>query len=69
MIGERIITAAAAGVLDERRLLALLHCVLGHHGPSSVPGGRYQSVEAMALFRLNAVDAAVKGALEHGLGE
>ena len=69
VIGERMITAAAAGVLDERHLLALLHCVLGHHGPSSVPGGRFQSVEAMALFRLNAVDAAVKGALEHGLGE
>jgi hypothetical protein len=25
-------------------------------------------VEAVALQRLNAVDAAVKGALEHGLG-
>jgi 3'-5' exoribonuclease len=69
VIGERMITAAAAGILDERHLLALLHCVLGHHGPSSVPGGRFQSVEAMALFRINAVDAAVKGALEHGLGE
>jgi 3'-5' exoribonuclease len=69
VIGERMITEAANGLLDERRLLALLHCVLGHHGPASVPGGRYQSVEAIALFRLNAVDAAVKGALEHGLGE
>ena len=28
----------------------------------------FGSVEAMALFRINAVDAAVKGALEHGLG-
>jgi 3'-5' exoribonuclease len=32
-----------------------------------VPGGRFQSVEALALFRLNALDAGVKGALEHGL--
>ena len=67
-IGARMLTEAAAGVLDEPRLLALLHCVLGHHGPSSVPGGRFQSVEALTLFRLNALDAGVKGALEHGLG-
>jgi 3'-5' exoribonuclease len=67
-IGARMLTERARGVLDEGRLLALLHCVLGHHGPSSVPGGRFQSVEALALFRLNAVDAGVKGALEHGLG-
>jgi 3'-5' exoribonuclease len=67
-IGARMLTEAAAGVLDEARLLALLHCVLGHHGPSSVPGGRFQSVEALTLFRLNALDAGVKGALEHGLG-
>ena len=67
-IGARMLTERAAGVLDEPRLLALLHCVLGHHGPSSVPGGRFQSVEALTLFRLNAVDAATKGALEHGLG-
>ena len=67
-IGARMLTESATGVLDEPRLLALLHCVLGHHGPSSVPGGRFQSVEALTLFRLNAVDAGVKGALEHGLG-
>ena len=46
----------------------LLHCVLAHHGPGSAPGGRFGSLEALALFRINAVDAAVKGALEHGLG-
>jgi 3'-5' exoribonuclease len=68
VIGERMITEAAQGVLDEGRLLALLHCVLSHHGTGSAPGGRFASVEAMALFRINAVDAAVKGALEHGLG-
>jgi 3'-5' exoribonuclease len=67
-IGARMLTERADGVLDEPRLLSLLHCVLGHHGPSSVPGGRFQSVEALTLFRLNAVDAGVKGALEHGLG-
>ena len=68
VIGERMLTERAHGVLDEGRMLALLHCVLSHHGSGSAPGGRFGSVEAMALFRLNAVDAAVKGALEHGLG-
>ena len=48
-------------------MLALEHCVLCHHGPDAAPGGRFQSVEALALYRLNALDASVKGALEHGL--
>ena len=56
-----------AGILDERRLLALEHCVLCHHGADAAPGGRFESVEALALHRLNALDASVKGALEHGL--
>jgi 3'-5' exoribonuclease len=65
-LGVEIIRAHAAG-LDEARRLALLHCVLSHHGPSSAPGGRFGSAEALALFRLNALDAGIKGALEHGL--
>jgi 3'-5' exoribonuclease len=48
--------------------LALLHCVLAHHGAAGVPGGRFGSPEALALYRINALDASVKGALEHGLG-
>jgi 3'-5' exoribonuclease len=67
VIGERMLSERA-GVLDDSRRLALLHCVLCHHGPSSAPGGRFGSVEALALYRINAVDAAIKGALEHGLG-
>ena len=51
---------------DERRL-ALAHCVLTHHGPEAAPGRRFGSAEALALYRLNALDATVKGALEHGL--
>ncbi|HLH65069.1 MAG TPA: HD domain-containing protein [Solirubrobacteraceae bacterium] len=66
-IGQRIITSKARS-LDDGRRLALMHCVLAHHGPGSLPGGRFQSVEALALHRLNALDAGVKGALEHGLG-
>jgi 3'-5' exoribonuclease len=67
VIGERMISERADG-LDETRRLALLHCVLCHHGPGSAPGGRFASLEALALYRLNALDAAIKGAVEHGLG-
>jgi 3'-5' exoribonuclease len=66
-IGLRILRERGARLLDEPRLLALEHCVLCHHGPDAAPGGRFASVEALALHRLNALDAAVKGALEHGL--
>ena len=69
VIGERLLHERARGVLGEDRLLALLHCVLCHHGPSSAPGGRFASAEALALYRLNALDAGVKGALEHGLSQ
>jgi 3'-5' exoribonuclease len=55
--------------LDESRRLALLHCVLCHHGPSSAPGGRFGSLEALALYRVNALDAAIKGAVEGGLAD
>jgi 3'-5' exoribonuclease len=53
--------------LPEPALHALSHCILGHHGPDSLPGRRFRSAEALALYRLNALDAGVKGALEHGL--
>lgn len=65
MIGER---AARLGGFSASKLLPLAHCVLAHHGADGLPGRRFGSVEAVALHRLNAVDAAVKGALEHGLG-
>jgi 3'-5' exoribonuclease len=67
VIGERIVSERA-GDLDDQRRLALLHCVLCHHGAGAAPGGRFGSVEALTLYRLNAVDASVKGAFEHGLG-
>ncbi len=59
---------AAGAALDEGRQLALLHCVLSHHGASGAPGGRFASPEALALYRVNALDAGVKGVLEHGFG-
>jgi 3'-5' exoribonuclease len=64
-IGLQMLEARAAG-LDDKRRLALLHCVLCHHGPSLAPGGRFASSEAMALCRLNAVDAGASGALPSG---
>ncbi|MBV8999096.1 MAG: HD domain-containing protein [Solirubrobacterales bacterium] len=67
VIGERMISERAGG-LDDRRRLELLHCVLCHHGAATAPGGRFASVEALTLYRLNALDASVKGAVEHGLG-
>src|SRR3954466_14927193 len=66
VLGQRMIDERSAG-MDEPRRLALAHCVLTHHGATTAPGGRFGSPEALALYRLNALDAAVKGALEHGL--
>ena len=53
------------------RRLALLNCVLSHHGPDSGPGraqagARLRLGGGARLYRLNALDASVKGALEHG---
>ncbi|HEV2813380.1 MAG TPA: HDIG domain-containing protein [Solirubrobacteraceae bacterium] len=66
-LGLELLRERAAGVLDGERLLALSHCVLTHHGADRAPGRRFGSPEAVALFRLNALDASVKGVLEHGL--
>ena len=62
-IGARMIEERSGSMPADQRL-ALLHCVLSHHGAD---GRRFGSPEALALYRLNALDAAVKGALEHGL--
>jgi 3'-5' exoribonuclease len=66
VLGQRLLEERMDGLDGERRL-ALLHCVLCHHGPDAAPGRRFGSPEALALYRLNALDASVKGALEHGL--
>jgi 3'-5' exoribonuclease len=70
VVGERMISERIARIdgFAEAKALALSHCVLAHHGADGLPGRRFASVEAVALHRLNAVDGAVKGALEHGLG-
>ncbi len=65
-LGLRVIAEHAPAALDGERRLALEHCVILHHGPESSSGQRFGSPEALALYRLNALDAQVKGALEHG---
>src|SRR3954454_5878391 len=69
-IGAEIVGTAAGGLRPERRA-ALLNCLLSHHGVEGSRGGAggrgFAIPEALALHRLNALDAGVKGALEHGL--
>jgi len=66
-LGVSMIEARTAGMAADTRL-GLVHCVLTHHGADAAPGRRFGSPEALALYRLNALDASVKQALEHGLG-
>lgn len=72
-IGAEIVGSASDGLRPERKL-ALLHCILSHHGPEAAGRARggaggsanaFGSPEALALYRLNALDASIKGALEH----
>jgi 3'-5' exoribonuclease len=66
-LGLRLLDERGRDRVDDARRIALAHCVLTHHGPDSAPGRRFGSAEAIALYRINALDAAVKGAIEHGI--
>ena len=66
-LGMRMLAERIPGSLQAERRLALEHCVLLHHGADGAPGQRFASAEALALYRLNALDAQVKGAFESGL--
>jgi 3'-5' exoribonuclease len=66
-LGLRLIAEHAPPALDPERRLALEHCVILHHGADASSGQRFGSAEALALHRLNALDAQVKGAFEHGV--
>jgi 3'-5' exoribonuclease len=67
-LGQQLVTERARrfDAFPEAKLHALSHCILAHHGPDPLPGRRFRSAEALALYRLNALDAGVKGVLEHG---
>jgi 3'-5' exoribonuclease len=67
-LGLRLIAAHTPSTLAPDRRLALEHCVLTHHGGEGAGGQRFSSAEALALQRLNALDAGVKGAFEQGMG-
>jgi 3'-5' exoribonuclease len=68
-LGQQLVAERARRLdgFPEAKLNALSHCILAHHGPDALPGRRFRSAEAVALYRLNALDAAVKGVLEHGI--
>jgi 3'-5' exoribonuclease len=66
-LGLRVIDSHLPEALAPERRLALEHCVLLHHGADASPGQRFGSPEALALYRLNALDAQVKGVFEHGM--
>jgi 3'-5' exoribonuclease len=66
-LGMRVIAEHAPASLPAERRLALEHCVMLHHGPEGALGQRFESAEALALYRLNALDAHLKGAFERGI--
>ena len=65
-LGLRVLAAHVPASLSDERRLALEHCMILHHGSDGGSGQRFASAEALALYRLNALDASVKGVLEHG---
>jgi 3'-5' exoribonuclease len=66
-LGMRLLADRMPDTLQGERRLALEHCVLLHHGAEAASGQRFGSAEGLALYRLNALDAQVKGAFEHGV--
>jgi 3'-5' exoribonuclease len=65
-LGLRLLGARMPAELEPERRLALEHCVIVHHGPDQAVAQRFASAEALALYRLNALDAHLKGAFELG---
>ena len=64
-IGHGIVEAAARGArLPDDTRLGLLHTVAWHHGPPAGQPGAHPSPEAVALWRINGLEVAVKGRLE-----
>ena len=66
-LGLRLVAEYVPPTLQAERRLALEHCVILHHGAEAALGQRFASPEALALHRLNTLDAQVKGAFENGL--
>ena len=68
-LGQQMVAERARRLdgFPDAKLHAISHCILAHHGPDALPSRQFRSPEALALYRLNALDAGVKGALEHGI--
>ncbi|HTA98574.1 MAG TPA: HD domain-containing protein [Solirubrobacteraceae bacterium] len=65
-LGLRLIADHVPTTLPSERRMVLEHCVICHHGAEGAGAQRPASAEALALQRLNALDAGVKGAFEQG---
>lgn len=65
-LGLRVLADHLPPTLGDERRLALEHCVMLHHGPEAAAGQRFARAEALALYRINALDAHIKGAFERG---
>lgn len=65
-LGLRLLGEHMPATIGAERRLALEHCVIAHHG-SEGGGQRPATGEAIALQRLNALDAHLKSAFEHSL--
>jgi 3'-5' exoribonuclease len=65
-LGLRVLARHTPATLGVERRLALEHCVIVHHGAEG-GGQRPATGEAIALYRLNALDAHLKAAFDHGL--
>ncbi len=66
-LGLRLLAEYAPPALDGLRKLGLEHCVMLHHGADAASGRRFGSAEALALHRLNMLDAQVKNTFENGV--
>ncbi len=66
-LGAEMISDAAVS-LERGERDALVSTVMCHHGTDALRMRHFPSPEAIALYRLNALDAQVKNALEHGIG-
>jgi 3'-5' exoribonuclease len=64
-LGLRVLAEHAPSQLAGARRLHLEHCVMLHHGADAASGSRFSSHEALALYRLNGLDASLKSAFEH----
>ena len=66
VLGQQLLEPRLAGMAPSAASRCCTACS-ATTAPDGAPGRRFGSPEALALYRLNALDASVKGALEHGL--